>query len=132
MKIRRARGWAKDNVKLLTTASGKFGLDMIGVAAMENAFADAEVRASPRAGLAGGRHRRDRARAAGAEAVIAWTPRRSRRARWTPAADDTKAGGLIGQYAKAKVEELGIKPKIAMLDLARDVGQLRHDGFLKG
>jgi len=50
------------------------------------------------------------------------------------ATDNFKAGELIGQYAKAKVEEMGIEPKIAMLDLAPgiSVGQLRHDGFLKG
>jgi fructose transport system substrate-binding protein len=50
------------------------------------------------------------------------------------ATDNMKAGELIGQYAKAKVEELGLEPKIAMLDLAPgiSVGQLRHDGFLKG
>jgi fructose transport system substrate-binding protein len=50
------------------------------------------------------------------------------------ATDNLKAGELIGQYAKAKAEEMGIEPKIAMLDLAPgiSVGQLRHDGFLKG
>jgi fructose transport system substrate-binding protein len=50
------------------------------------------------------------------------------------ATDNFKAGELIGQYAKAKAEEMGITPKIAMLDLAPgiSVGQLRHDGFLKG
>src|SRR5215210_2393389 len=50
------------------------------------------------------------------------------------ATDNMKAGQLIGEYAKAKVKEMGIKPKIAMLDLAPgiSVGQLRHDGFLKG
>ena len=50
------------------------------------------------------------------------------------ATDNFKAGELIGQYAKAKAEEMGIEPKIAMLDLAPgiSVGQLRHDGFLKG
>ena len=50
------------------------------------------------------------------------------------ATDNFKAGELIGQYAKAKAEEMGLTPKIAMLDLAPgiSVGQLRHDGFLKG
>ena len=50
------------------------------------------------------------------------------------ATDNMKAGELIGQYAAAKVKEMGITPKIAMLDLAPgiSVGQLRHDGFLKG
>jgi fructose transport system substrate-binding protein len=48
------------------------------------------------------------------------------------ATDNFKAGELIGQYAKAV---MGDKPaKIATLDLAPgiSVGQLRHDGFLKG
>ena len=50
------------------------------------------------------------------------------------ATDNMKAGELIGQYAAAKAKEMGITPKIAMLDLAPgiSVGQLRHDGFLKG
>ena len=50
------------------------------------------------------------------------------------ATDNFKAGELIGQYAKAKAEEMCLTPKIAMLDLAPgiSVGQLRHDGFLKG
>ena len=50
------------------------------------------------------------------------------------ATDNLRAGELIGQYASAKAEELGLEPKIAMLDLATGIasGQLRHDGFLKG
>jgi fructose transport system substrate-binding protein len=50
------------------------------------------------------------------------------------ATDNLKAGELIGRYAKAKAEQQGIEPKIAMLDLAPGItsGQLRHDGFLKG
>ncbi len=50
------------------------------------------------------------------------------------ATDNKRAGELIGQYAKAKVEADGIEPKIAMLDLAPGIaiGQLRHDGFLQG
>jgi fructose transport system substrate-binding protein len=50
------------------------------------------------------------------------------------ATDNKKAGVLIGQYAAAKVKEMGITPKIGMIDLAPGitVGQLRHDGFLKG
>jgi fructose transport system substrate-binding protein len=50
------------------------------------------------------------------------------------ATDNLKAGELIGQYAKAYVEKNKITPKIAMLDLAPgiSVGQLRHNGFLKG
>jgi fructose transport system substrate-binding protein len=50
------------------------------------------------------------------------------------ATNNRRAGNLIGRYAKAKAEEEGIDPKIAMLDLAPGItsGQLRHDGFLKG
>jgi fructose transport system substrate-binding protein len=50
------------------------------------------------------------------------------------ATDNLRAGQLIGQYARAKAEELGFDPKIAMLDLAPGIasGQLRHDGFLEG
>jgi len=50
------------------------------------------------------------------------------------ATDNLRAGQLIGQYASAKAEELGLEPKIAMLDLAPGIssGQLRHDGFLEG
>jgi fructose transport system substrate-binding protein len=50
------------------------------------------------------------------------------------ATDNLKAGELIGRYARAKAEEDGIEPKIAMLDLGPGggSGQLRHDGFLKG
>jgi fructose transport system substrate-binding protein len=48
------------------------------------------------------------------------------------ATDNFKAGVLIGQYAKAAMA--GKPAKIATLDLAPGitVGQLRHDGFLKG
>ncbi|MEV4068219.1 sugar ABC transporter substrate-binding protein [Nonomuraea fuscirosea] len=48
------------------------------------------------------------------------------------ATDNFKAGELIGQYAKAAMA--GEPAKIATLDLAPGitVGQLRHDGFLKG
>ncbi len=50
------------------------------------------------------------------------------------ATDNLEAGELIGRYAKAKAEEDGIEPRIAMLDLGPGggSGQLRHDGFLKG
>jgi fructose transport system substrate-binding protein len=50
------------------------------------------------------------------------------------ATNNRRAGNLIGRYAKAKAEEQGIEPKIAMLDLAPgiSVGELRHNGFLAG
>ncbi|MET9373748.1 sugar ABC transporter substrate-binding protein [Streptomyces sp. NPDC002992] len=48
------------------------------------------------------------------------------------ATDNLKAGELIGRYAKAAMA--GKPARIATLDLAPGVavGQLRHDGFLKG
>ena len=50
------------------------------------------------------------------------------------ATNNLRAGELIGQYAKAKVEAEGRDAKIAMLDLAPgiEIGELRHNGFLKG
>jgi fructose transport system substrate-binding protein len=50
------------------------------------------------------------------------------------ATDNAKAGELIGRYARAKAEEEGIEPRIAMLDLAPGItsGELRHEGFLEG
>lgn len=48
--------------------------------------------------------------------------------------DNQRAGELIGQYARAKADEMGIDPIIGMLDLAPGIssGELRHDGFLTG
>lgn len=48
--------------------------------------------------------------------------------------DNLRAGQLIGQYAAAKVDELGLDPKIALLDLAPDIisGEERLEGFLEG
>lgn len=50
------------------------------------------------------------------------------------ATDNFRAGELIGRYARAKAEELGLEARIAMLDLAPGIssGQLRHEGFLQG
>ncbi len=50
------------------------------------------------------------------------------------ATNNARAGELVGRYARAKAEEEGIEPRIAMLDLGPGggSGQLRHDGFLKG
>ncbi|HEV2058801.1 MAG TPA: substrate-binding domain-containing protein, partial [Solirubrobacteraceae bacterium] len=50
------------------------------------------------------------------------------------ATDNRQAGELIGRYARAKAEEEGIQPRIAMLELAPGItsGELRHDGFLEG
>jgi fructose transport system substrate-binding protein len=50
------------------------------------------------------------------------------------ATDNREAGELIGRYARAKAAELGLVPRIAMLDLAPGIasGELRHEGFLDG
>ena len=50
------------------------------------------------------------------------------------ATNNTRAGELIGRYARAKAREDGFEPKIAMLDLAPGIasGEQRHDGFLRG
>ncbi|ANS79552.1 Fructose ABC transporter, substrate-binding component FrcB [Serinicoccus hydrothermalis] len=52
----------------------------------------------------------------------------------TFATDNERAGQLIGQYAAAKAEELGLEPQIATLDLTPGVttGEQRHAGFLAG
>lgn len=48
--------------------------------------------------------------------------------------DNQRAGELIGQYAAAKADEMGIEPIIGMLDLAPGIssGEQRHEGFLSG
>ncbi|WP_298750091.1 substrate-binding domain-containing protein [uncultured Serinicoccus sp.] len=52
----------------------------------------------------------------------------------TFATDNERAGELIGRYAAAKVEQLGLEPRVAMLDLTPGVstGEQRHAGFLEG
>jgi fructose transport system substrate-binding protein len=126
----------KDNVKLLT-ASGKFDTDNASqVAAMENMTTQGAkgillVPADSKAVIPA----IEKARAAGVTVIALDTPTEPQSAVDALfATDNKKAGVLIGQYAKAKAEEMGIKPKIAMLDLAPgiSVGQLRHDGFLEG
>src|SRR5687768_2801709 len=126
----------KDNVKLLT-ASGKSDTDNASqVTALENmttqgAKAILLVPADSKAVVPAIKKARD----AGVTVIALDTPTEPQDAADALfATDNLKAGELIGQYAKAKVEEMGIEPKIAMLDLAPgiSVGQLRHDGFLKG
>ncbi len=50
------------------------------------------------------------------------------------ATDNQLAGELIGRYAKAKAEQRGLEPRIALLDLAPGIasGELRRTGFLAG
>ncbi|MBD0280881.1 MAG: substrate-binding domain-containing protein [Thermoleophilaceae bacterium] len=75
------------------------------------------------------------AREAGVIVVALDTPTQPRSAvEALYATNNRRAGNLIGRYAKAKAEEDGIEPRIAMLDLAPgiSVGELRHEGFLTG
>ncbi len=126
----------KDNVKLLT-ASGKEDTDNASqVTAMENMTTQGakvilDVPADSKAIVPAIKKARD----AGVTVIALDTPTEPQdAANALFATDNLKAGELIGQYAAAKAKEMGIKPKIAMLDLAPgiSVGQLRHDGFLKG
>jgi len=126
----------KDNVKLLT-ASGKFDTDNASqVAALENMTTQGAktiliVPADSKAVVPAIKKARD----AGVNVIALDTPTEPQDAVDALfATDNLKAGELIGQYAKAAVEKAGITPKIGMLDLAPgiSVGQLRHDGFLKG
>ena len=50
------------------------------------------------------------------------------------ATDNRRAGMLVGQYARAKTEELGLEPRVAVLDLAPGIasGEQRLEGFLDG
>jgi fructose transport system substrate-binding protein len=126
----------KDNVKLLT-ASGKSDTDNASqVTAMENMTTQGakvilDVPADSKAIVPAIKKARD----AGVTVIALDTPTEPQdAANALFATDNLKAGELIGQYAKAAVKKAGITPKIAMLDLAPgiSVGQLRHDGFLKG
>jgi fructose transport system substrate-binding protein len=77
----------------------------------------------------------ERARRDGVNVIALDTPTRPRSAvNALYATDNRKAGELIGRYARAKAAEQGLRPRIAMLDLAPGItsGQLRHDGFLDG
>jgi fructose transport system substrate-binding protein len=126
----------KDNVKLLT-ASGKSDTDnQSQVTALENMTTQGakvilDVPADSKAIVPAIKKARD----AGVIVIALDTPTEPQDAADALfATDNLKAGELIGQYAAAKAKAMGIKPKIAMLDLAPgiSVGQLRHDGFLKG
>src|SRR5215211_6754939 len=126
----------KDNVKLIT-ASGKTDTDNASqVTALENMTTQGAkgillVPADSKAVVPAIKKARD----AGVIVIALDTPTEPQDAADALfATDNMKAGELIGQYAKAKAKKMGITPKIAMLDLAPgiSVGQLRHDGFLKG
>jgi fructose transport system substrate-binding protein len=126
----------KNNVKLLT-ASGKSDTDnQSQVTALENMTTQGakvilDVPADSKAIVPAIKKARD----AGVIVIALDTPTEPQDAADALfATDNLKAGELIGQYAAAKAKAMGIKPKIAMLDLAPgiSVGQLRHDGFLKG
>ena len=126
----------KDNVKLLT-ASGKSDTDNASqVTAMENMTTQGakvilDVPADSKAIVPAIKKARD----AGVTVIALDTPTEPQDAADALfATDNLKAGELIGKYAAAKAKEMKITPKIAMLDLAPgiSVGQLRHDGFLKG
>ncbi len=126
----------KDNVKLLT-ASGKTDTDnQSQVTALENMTTQGakvilDVPADSKAVVPAVKKARD----AGVIVIALDTPTEPQDAVDALfATDNMKAGELIGQYAKAAAEKQGITPKIGMIDLAPgiSVGQLRHDGFLKG
>lgn len=50
------------------------------------------------------------------------------------ATDNRRAGALVGGYAREKVAQLRIEPRVALLDLAPGIasGELRREGFLSG
>jgi fructose transport system substrate-binding protein len=126
----------KNNVELLT-AAGKFDTDNASqITALENMTTQGAkgiliVPSDSKAVVPA----IEKARAAGVVVIALDTPPEPESSvDALYATDNKKAGVLIGEYAKAKADELGLEPKIAMLDLAPgiSVGQLRHDGFLEG
>jgi fructose transport system substrate-binding protein len=126
----------KENVKLLT-AAGKSDTDNASqVTALENMTTQGakgilDVPADSKAVVPAIKKARD----AGVIVIALDTPTEPQDAADALfATDNMKAGQLIGEYAKAAVKKQGITPKIAMIDHAPgiSVGQLRHDGFLKG
>jgi fructose transport system substrate-binding protein len=77
----------------------------------------------------------EKARRAGVTVIALDTPTQPRSAvDALMATDNREAGRLIGRYARAKAAEQGIRPQIAMLDLAPRItsGELRRQGFLEG
>jgi len=132
-----AQAAARENNVELLTAAGKFDTDNASqVTALENMTTQGAkgiliVPSDSKAVVPA----IEKARNAGVTVIALDTPPEPQEAvDALYATDNFKAGELIGQYAKAKAEEMGLEPKIAMLDLAPgiSVGRLRHDGFLKG
>src|SRR3954466_3013685 len=126
----------KDNVKLLT-ASGKTDTDNASqVTALENMTTQGakvilDVPADSKAIVPAIKKARD----AGVIVIALDTPTEPQSAVDALfATDNFKAGQLIGEYAKAKAKEMGITPKTGTIDLKPgiSVGELRHNGFLKG
>ncbi len=77
----------------------------------------------------------EKARAAGVKVIALDTPTEPQEAADALfATDNAKAGELIGAWAKAKFEAEGKEAKVVTIDLAPgiSVGELRHNGFLKG
>ena len=125
-----------DDVDLLT-ATGKSDVDNASqVAAIEDMVADGAkgimiVPADSRAIVPA----IEQARSEGVTVVALDTPTQPANAvEALYATNNRRAGNLIGRYAKAKAEEDGVEPRIAMLDLAPgiSIGELRHAGFLEG
>jgi fructose transport system substrate-binding protein len=130
-----AQAAAKQQGADLITAAGKFDGDNAGqVTAIENMITQGVkgilITPSDTKAIVPSIQK---ARAQGVEVIALDTPTEPQDATDALfATDNLKAGELIGQWARAKFA--GKPAKIAMLDLAPgiSVGQLRHDGFLKG
>jgi len=125
-----------ENVKLLT-AAGKSDVDN---ASQVKALEDMTAKGAKGILIAPSDSTRivpaiEKARQAGVTVIAVDTPTRPESAADALfATNNVQAGELIGRYAKARAEEDGIEPKIAMLDLAPGItsGVQRHAGFLKG
>lgn len=77
----------------------------------------------------------EEARAAGIIVVAVDTPTDPQDAvDATFATDNRRAGALVGGYAREKIAQLRVEPRVAMLDLAPGIasGELRREGFLSG
>src|SRR5829696_6924464 len=115
-----AQAAAKENNVKLLTASGKSDTDNASqVTAIENMTTQGakvilDVPADSKAVVPAIKKARDQ----GVIVITLDTPTEPRSAADALfATDNFKAGQLIGEYAKAKAKEMGITPKIAMLDL---------------